>query len=156
MNHISYRPDAAPPTMMRHLKNLNQRMKLLALLSLMLLPLGTAGLAASPSPALTNEVAALRNAIQHLVATCGERYPRGAGFLAQLKEIEQRPTFSREEFEKLRREALLSNPLVSDQPLLFVVRAQYVSDHHNTETMFQTGEINTGSFRGPEIGRAHV
>ena len=25
---------------------------------------------------------------------------------------------------------------------------QYLKDHHNTATMFQTGEINTGSFRG--------
>ncbi|MBI3921328.1 MAG: hypothetical protein HY318_07925, partial [Armatimonadetes bacterium] len=32
--------------------------------------------------------------------------------------------------------------------LLFVVRPQYRPDHHNTETMFQTGEINTGSFVG--------
>ena len=48
----------------------------------------------------------------------------------------------------LRREALVANPLVSGQPLLFVVRRQYRPDHHNTETMFQTGEINTGSFQG--------
>ena len=34
------------------------------------------------------------------------------------------------------------------QPIVFVVRAQYAPDHHNTETMFQTDEINTGSFRG--------
>lgn len=33
-------------------------------------------------------------------------------------------------------------------PLVFVVRPQYLSDHHNTATMFQTGEINVGSFRG--------
>ncbi|NUQ65628.1 MAG: PD40 domain-containing protein [Pirellulales bacterium] len=34
------------------------------------------------------------------------------------------------------------------RPILFVVRRQYLPDHHNTETMFQTGEINTASFRG--------
>ena len=39
-------------------------------------------------------------------------------------------------------------PGATAQPIVFVVRAQYVPDHHNTETMFQTGEINTGSFRG--------
>jgi len=33
--------------------------------------------------------------------------------------------------------------------IIFVVRRQYRPDHHNTETMFQTGEINTGSFSGP-------
>jgi hypothetical protein len=37
---------------------------------------------------------------------------------------------------------------VGDQPILFVVRHQYRSDHHNTATMFQTGEINTASFQG--------
>ncbi|HOT50456.1 MAG TPA: hypothetical protein PLI07_05730 [Candidatus Hydrogenedentes bacterium] len=33
-------------------------------------------------------------------------------------------------------------------PILFVVRPQYREDHHNTETMFQKGEINQASFRG--------
>jgi len=40
------------------------------------------------------------------------------------------------------------NPLVRAHPIVFVVRPQYRSDHHNTATMFQTGEINTGSFQG--------
>lgn len=53
------------------------------------------------------------------------------------------------EFEALSRSALMANPLLTAQPILFVVRPQYLPDHHNTETMFQTGEINTGSFRGP-------
>jgi hypothetical protein len=39
-------------------------------------------------------------------------------------------------------------PLVSDYPILFVVRRQYNGDHHNTATMFQTDEINTKSFEG--------
>ncbi|NLX96806.1 MAG: hypothetical protein GXY83_11575 [Rhodopirellula sp.] len=34
------------------------------------------------------------------------------------------------------------------RPILFVVRHQYRRDHHNSATMFQTGEINTGSFQG--------
>ncbi|MHB8864344.1 MAG: TolB family protein, partial [Pirellulaceae bacterium] len=38
--------------------------------------------------------------------------------------------------------------VVTAQPIIFVVRPQYAPDHHNTETMFQTGEINTQSFRG--------
>ncbi len=37
---------------------------------------------------------------------------------------------------------------LKNQKLLFVARKQYRPDHHNTETMFQTGEINTGSFTG--------
>jgi hypothetical protein len=40
------------------------------------------------------------------------------------------------------------NPLLNAQPILFVAREQYRSDHHNTATMFQKGEINAGSFRG--------
>lgn len=31
--------------------------------------------------------------------------------------------------------------------ILFVTRNQYIQDHHNTATLFQTGEINTKSFR---------
>jgi hypothetical protein len=99
----------------------------------------------------------LRLAIADLMATFGERYPHGAEFLARLERLQrQLATASGEaatrlqtELDQLRREALLANPLVSGQPLLFVVRRQYRPDHHNTETMFQTGEINTGSFQGP-------
>jgi hypothetical protein len=40
------------------------------------------------------------------------------------------------------------DPLVVARPVLFVVRQQYRKDHHNTATMFQTGEINTESFVG--------
>ncbi len=32
------------------------------------------------------------------------------------------------------------------EKILFVVRNQYTKDHHNTATLFQTGEINTKSF----------
>ncbi len=45
-------------------------------------------------------------------------------------------------------EDVVVDPLVSAQPILFVVRKQYKPDHHNTATMFQTGEINTKSFTG--------
>ena len=33
--------------------------------------------------------------------------------------------------------------------IIYVERAQYVSDHHNTATMFQKGEVNEASFTGP-------
>ena len=42
-----------------------------------------------------------------------------------------------------------ANPLVTAQPIVFVSRAQYPGDHHNTATMFQTGELNANKFRGP-------
>jgi len=35
-----------------------------------------------------------------------------------------------------------------EHPIVYVVREQYASDHHNTATLFQTGEINAGKFRG--------
>ncbi len=45
--------------------------------------------------------------------------------------------------------ALLDNPLLRDQPLLFVSRKQYPPDHHNTETLFLKGEINEASYTPP-------
>ena len=45
------------------------------------------------------------------------------------------------------RKALVTlNPIVNASPILFTTRKQYRPDHHNTETMFQTSEINTGSY----------
>jgi hypothetical protein len=103
-----------------------------------------AGLPAPGSPAT------LRAALLDLLATFGDRYPHGQEFLARLDDVEKiaDERQARARFLSLQREALLANPLVRDHPLLYVVRPQYVPDHHNTETMFQTGEINTGSFRG--------
>lgn len=93
---------------------------------------------------------ALRAAISDLATTYPHSYTRAGEFLARLEELERAPNgpAAAKEFEALRREALVANPLVSDRPILFVVREQYRPDHHNTETMFQTGEINTASFVG--------
>ncbi len=98
-------------------------------------------------PTSPNEGQALHNAIVDLTASYGARYVGGKDFLARLDAMVSLPQLPREEFEKLRREALLANPLVCGQPLLYVVRSQYRGDHHNTETMFQTGECNTGSYQ---------
>ena len=46
------------------------------------------------------------------------------------------------ELEALRREALVANPLVGGQPILFVVRHQYRSHYHAIDTLFHTGELN--------------
>ncbi len=99
---------------------------------------------------------ALRLAIADLAASFGERYPRAQEFLARLDALERRTVDGTPEsikslvpeLERLRFEALVANPLVSGQPIVFVVRQQYRKDHHNTATMFQTGEINTRSFQG--------
>ena len=100
------------------------------------------------------ECAALRAAIEDLTASFPVHYPRGGAFLAALAALEPRlaagapAPADAEAFLKLQREALTANPLVSGHPVLFVSRHQYKPDHHNTETMFQTGEINTASFEG--------
>lgn len=44
--------------------------------------------------------------------------------------------------------AVEKHPVVTDYPILFVARKQYRPDHHNTATIFQTGEINHKSFVG--------
>ena len=99
---------------------------------------------------------ALRAAIKDLMTTFGDRYPGGRGYLTKLSDIERRIDKAGQtdtakieaEFVNLQREALIANPLVSGQPILFVVRQQYQADHHNTATIFKTGEINTNSFHG--------
>ncbi len=101
-------------------------------------------------------VDSLRAAIRDLEAAFPDRYPREPGFLARLDSLVKRAQQAQGEelrrvqsdLEALRREALVANPLVSARPILFVTRKQYRPDHHNTETMFQTGEINTQSFEG--------
>ena len=99
----------------------------------------------------------LRAAIQYLAEAFGARYPKSAEYLTRLAALEpglasadpavRKP--AQRDFVALQREALIANPLVSGQPILYVSRNQYRPDHHNTETMFQTDEINTGSFQGP-------
>ncbi|MDR3196865.1 MAG: hypothetical protein LBU34_03255 [Planctomycetaceae bacterium] len=52
----------------------------------------------------------------------------------------------REILEKAQRDA--ARNILNKHPILYVTREQYRPDHHNTATLFQNGEINTGSFRG--------
>lgn len=87
----------------------------------------------------------VRAAIEDLIGTFGDRYPRGEEFLRRLDTVDMA------QLAELQREALAANPLVSDQPILFVTRRQYAPDHHNTATLFQTGEINTSKYAPPGI-----
>lgn len=98
-----------------------------------------------------DHVHSLRAAIEDLSAQFGDRYPRAEEFLRRLNTYVAdvgAQTVPTHDFFRLQREALIANPLVSDNPILFVVRPQYLSDHHNTATLFQKGEINEASFRG--------
>ncbi|MDO4587865.1 MAG: hypothetical protein Q4C95_11305 [Planctomycetia bacterium] len=50
--------------------------------------------------------------------------------------------------EKRQRELMEQALAEIPAPILYVQRRQYLPDHHNTATLFQTGEINTESFVG--------
>jgi len=99
----------------------------------------------APKPAVAAVPApqALRAAIEHMIKTYGDRYPDGKAFLAELARPANQTGAA---FAALQKKALIANPVVSGQPILYVVRKQYRGDHHNTATMFQTNEINTGKF----------
>ena len=101
-------------------------------------------LSASAGP-VAAERAALEAAIRDLGDTFGDEYPAAESYLERLALLTEGDAAG---LEALRREALLANPLLTRQPLLFVVRRQFAPDHHNTETFFQVGEINTRSYRG--------
>jgi hypothetical protein len=47
---------------------------------------------------------------------------------------------------RIEKEVILANPYLK-APVYFVKRHQYAKDHHNSETIFHTNEINTGSYR---------
>ncbi len=117
--------------------------RLVSVSAMLLLAFAASGLASDKQKP---DVHALRSAIEHLVAKFGDRYPGSSEYLARLAKADAAGDAAA--IEALRREALIANPLVSGQPILFVVRSQYSRDHHNTGTMFQIGEINERSFRG--------
>ena len=92
----------------------------------------------------TNTPATLRAAIENLEMKYGDRYPQAKKWLKQLDLPENQ---TGEGFVKFQQQVLRSHPLIAKTPILFVERAQYATDHHNTETIFQTGEVCTNKFR---------
>ncbi len=106
------------------------------------------------TPLAPEEVTAFRAAIRDLAATYGPAYPGAPQYLQRLAALESEATSGvdtqrlRQAWSELRQEALLANPLVSGQPILYVSRPQYKPDHHNTATFFPNarGEYNSGSF----------
>ena len=90
------------------------------------------------------DVTTLRQAIQDLGATFPEKYPRAAEFLQRLDAVQ-----NADQLEALQREAMLANPLVSGQSILFVSRAQFANVHGPDETMYQSNEPGVAAaFRG--------
>jgi hypothetical protein len=103
------------------------------------------GMASQVSSSVTP--AGLRQAIEGMNSEFGDRYPKGNDLLARLDAIEKTRPQDNQALEELARNAYIANPLICAYPILFVTRNQYRPDHHNTETLFQTGEINTGSYQ---------
>ena len=105
---------------------------------------------------LNNTLTSLELAIIDLNDAFASEYLNGQQYLSKLTTLKNKIDnlqFSeiktiRDEVASLQRKALLDNPLVTNNPILFVSRPQYLSDHHSTATIFQNGEINTASFRG--------
>ncbi len=68
----------------------------------------------------------LRAAIEDLIETHGLQYPQGREYLRRLDELAEsldaRDPAAQQQFERLRREALLANPLLDFDRLLFVKR----------------------------------
>ena len=103
----------------------------------------------------------LRAAIGDLQKTYGDKYP-AAAFLTQLdvfaKAIDTgsaaEKTKAQTDLLALQKKALIANPLIGGQEILYVFRKQYPGDHHNTATMFQTDEINTRKFSGGGLLKA--
>ncbi len=63
-------------------------------------------------------------ALRDLVATFGERYPKGAEFLTRLEALARDKNATDAQIEALRSEALLANPLLAFGKLLVVVRGE--------------------------------
>jgi hypothetical protein len=82
--------------------------------------------------------------VRDLAASFPDKYPQAAEYLRRLEVVQ-----TEDEFLALQREALVANPLVSGQPILFVRRPQYVNTHGPDETMCQANEaVVSGCFRG--------
>jgi hypothetical protein len=87
---------------------------------------------------------ALGHAVRDLAASFPDKYPQAAEYLRRLEAVQ-----TEDEFLALQREALVANPLVGGQPILFVRHPQYANTHGPDETMCQTNEaVVAGCFRG--------
>ncbi len=102
-----------------------------------------------------SSITSLRLAIEDLINTYGTGYPKGKMYLEQLErqfEVYQSAENNKIKAEAalaisgIRKEALLANPLVTANPILFVVRHQHAKDHGSTHTVYNTGKYD---FNGP-------
>ena len=91
-----------------------------------------------------NKITSLKAAVQELEEKFKDNYP-GEKFMQDITAIENGADLSA--IDRLQIDALIrSNPLLTSAPILFISRGQYSSDHHNTATLFQVGEINAQKY----------
>ena len=106
----------------------------------------------SPKPAIEFDTKPLAAALSDLATSFGAKYPNGKKYAAQLAAIDSLKQAAdgdrakladlHAKFLKLRRKALIANPLLTARPIVFVTRAQYRSHYHAIDTLFHTGELN--------------
>ncbi len=86
----------------------------------------------------------LKKAERQLAELYGGRFTLDQSVQERLNKLG--PESPAAELLELARELMASHPLLKEYPLLVTIRPQYKLDHHNTETLFQLGEINTEKF----------
>jgi hypothetical protein len=115
------------------------------------------GLGLIPGAVTAQSPQNLRAAALDLKAAFGAKYPAADTHLARLAALDKRLAAAtaaekpaiEADLAALAREIFAASPLLTSAPIVFASRRQYQEDHHNTETMFQTGEICTAKFKGP-------
>lgn len=82
----------------------------------------------SSHSSLAYQCGTLRAAIEDLIATYGPRYPNGGEYLRRLDELGGNLVSAQEQLEQLKRQALLSNPLLGFDKVLVVRRRETPHD----------------------------
>lgn len=110
-------------------------------------------------------IKSLRLAIEDMINTYGSGYPKGETYLKELDKQLNLYQSAKDNNAKakaayamfrIRREALLSNPVVTANPILFVVRNQWVPDHGSTHTVYTTGKYDYNGPQGAGPSRADI
>ena len=105
---------------------------------------------------LLKNCSGLRKTIECMSKTYGDRYPKAPQFLKALGQLEETATGAtfrngeniRMKVENLKRDALMANPLLTDQPIVYISRPKYLyGNHHAIDTHQHTDENNTKKFR---------
>ncbi|MCF7957315.1 MAG: hypothetical protein K9M57_02570 [Phycisphaerae bacterium] len=104
----------------------------------------------------SGSISSLRTAILDLSKTFGTKYPDAKKHLASLAEIEKELSTADHpakqklmtRLRNLQHKALLGNPLLTDQPIIFISRILYpYGGHHAIDTHHHTDENNNHKFK---------